>query len=204
MRSGEQRVCVAKLARSLLASPARGALPRGARGVASSAGRVSANLHTISRGFTMKKQQGFTLIELMIVVAIIAILAAIAIPAYQDYIARAQMSEALTLASGQKVGVSEVFSNKGTCPANGSDGFAADTDINGKYVQKVTVGGTAAASGGCTIVATMKSTGVSTGVQGATLTLTLSNADKGSNVWTCTSSAKQKYLPTACTGGTGA
>ncbi|MFS8371910.1 pilin [Xanthomonas campestris] len=148
----------------------------------------------------MKKQQGFTLIELMIVIAIIAILAAIAIPAYQDYIARAQMSEAMTLASGQKVGVSEVFANNGTCPANGANGFAADTDINGKYVAKVTVGGTAAAGGGCTIVATMKATGVSTGIQSRTLTLTLSNADKGSNVWECKSSAAQKYLPTACTG----
>ena len=148
----------------------------------------------------MKKQQGFTLIELMIVIAIIAILAAIAIPAYQDYIARAQMSEAMTLASGQKVGVSEVFANNGTCPINGGNGFAADTDINGKYVAKVTVGGTAAAGGGCTIVATMKSTGVSTGIQGKTLTLTLSNADKGSNFWECKSSAAQKYLPTSCTG----
>ncbi|MFC6840200.1 pilin [Xanthomonas theicola] len=150
----------------------------------------------------MKKQQGFTLIELMIVVAIIAILAAIAIPAYQDYIARAQMSEAMTLASGQKVGVSEVFANKATCPSNttASDGFAAASDINGKYVSQVQVGGTAAVTGNCTIVATMKSTGISQGIQGKTLTLTLSNADKGSNVWACTSTAQQKYLPTACTG----
>ncbi|WP_349777981.1 pilin [Xanthomonas sp. WHRI 6108] len=148
----------------------------------------------------MKKQQGFTLIELMIVIAIIAILAAIAIPAYQDYIARAQMSEAMTLASGQKVGVSEVFANNGTCPTNGNNGFAAATDINGKYVAQVAVGGTAAAAGGCTIVATMKSTGAAAGIQGKKLTLTLSNADKGSNVWACTSDAAQKYLPTACTG----
>ena len=147
-----------------------------------------------------KMQQGFTLIELMIVVAIIAILAAIAIPAYQDYIARAQMSEAMTLASGQKVGVSEVFANTGTCPTNGNNGFAAATDIKGKYVKQVAVGGTATAAGGCTITATLNSTGVSKGIQGSTLTLTLSNADKGSNVWDCTSNAKQKYLPTACTG----
>lgn len=143
-------------------------------------------------------QKGFTLIELMIVVAIIGILAAIALPAYQDYIARSQMAEAMTLTGGLKTNVSEVFSQTGTCPTNGNNGIAANTDINGNYVAQVDTGGTAAAAGGCTIIATMKSSGVSTGIQGATLTLTLSNADEGSNVWVCTSSADQKYLPTSC------
>ncbi|MBD9653726.1 pilin [Pseudomonas sp. PDM12] len=146
-------------------------------------------------------QKGFTLIELMIVVAIIGILAAIAIPAYQDYIARSQMAEAMTLTSGLKTNVSEVFSQTGTCPANGASGIATATDIKGNYVNQVVTGGTGAAAGGCTIVATMKSTGVSQGVQGKTLTLTLSNADKGSNVWTCSSNADQKYLPTSCKNG---
>ncbi len=150
----------------------------------------------------MKKnmQGGFTLIELMIVVAIIAILAAIALPAYQNYIARSQLSEALSLASGLKTNVAEVFADKGTCPSNATatDGIDKDTDITGKYVSKVTTGGTAAATGGCTIVATMKGSGVATGIQSKTLTLTLSNADKGSNVWACTSNADQKYLPAAC------
>ncbi len=150
----------------------------------------------------MKKnmQGGFTLIELMIVVAIIAILAAIALPAYQNYLARSQMSEALTLAGGLKTNVSEIFADKGTCPANttAADGIDAAADIKGKYVDNVATGGTAATTGGCTIVATMKSSGVATGIQGATLTLTLSNADKGSNVWTCTSNANAKYLPAAC------
>jgi type IV pilus assembly protein PilA len=144
-------------------------------------------------------QKGFTLIELMIVVAIIGILAAVAIPAYQDYIARSQMSEAMTLASGLKTNVSEVFSQNGTCPANGSDGIAAAADINGNYVTSVTTGGTGAATGGCTITALMKSSDVSTGIQGKNLVLTLSNADKGSYVWTCTSDAEQKFLPTSCT-----
>ena len=67
----------------------------------------------------MKKiQSGFTLIELMIVVAIIGILAAIAIPQYQNYVARAQMSEALSLASGGKVALAEYFNTKGEFPAN--------------------------------------------------------------------------------------
>ncbi len=147
-----------------------------------------------------KMQKGFTLIELMIVVAIIAILAAIALPAYQDYIARSQLSEGMTLASGVKVPVTEVFSQTGTCPANAtaSNGIDAAADIKGKYVESVTTGGTAGAGGGCTIVAKMKTTGVSKGIQGKSVTLTLSNADKGSNVWTCTSDADNKYKPTSC------
>lgn len=147
-------------------------------------------------------QKGFTLIELMIVVAIIGILAAIAIPAYQDYIARSQMTEAMTLASGLKTNVTEVFAQDGTCPDNttAAEGIAAAADIKGSYVASVATGGTAAATGGCTITATMNATGVSTGIVSKTLTLTLSNADKGSNVWECTSDAAQKYLPKACTG----
>ena len=151
-------------------------------------------------------QKGFTLIELMIVVAIIGILAAIAIPAYQDYIARAQMSEALTLASGLKTPVTEVSSQSGVCPVNSAAGTAAglatDTDIKGKYVLKVTTGGTngsASALPACTIVATMNATGVSSGLISQTLTLTQVQTN-GSVDWTCTSTAAQKYLPKACTG----
>jgi len=84
-------------------------------------------------------QKGFTLIELMIVVAIIGILAAIAIPAYQDYTIRSQVSEGLTLAGAAKAAVAESFSQTGLPPANrteaGMSGNAADT--NGKYVTEV-------------------------------------------------------------------
>lgn len=144
-------------------------------------------------------QKGFTLIELMIVVAIIGILAAIAIPAYQDYIARSQMSEALSLTSGLKTVVAESFSQDGDCPANGDAGIASASTIKGKYVASVTTSGTGTATGGCEIEATMASSGVSTGIQGATLKLVLSTASDGGSVeWTCTSSADNKYLPKIC------
>src|SRR5690606_36019640 len=88
-----------------------------------------------------KMQKGFTLIELMIVVAIIGILAAIAIPAYQDYTIRAQVSEGLNLAAAAKAAVAESFLNRGEAPANrvvaGMTGNAGDT--SGKYVSSVDV-----------------------------------------------------------------
>ncbi|EPT3441669.1 pilin [Neisseria gonorrhoeae] len=85
-------------------------------------------------------QKGFTLIELMIVIAIVGILAAVALPAYQDYTARAQVSEAILLAEGQKSAVTEYYLNNGKWPAdNGAAGVASASDIKGKYVQKVEV-----------------------------------------------------------------
>ena len=88
----------------------------------------------------MKKQQGFTLIELMIVVAIIGILAAIAIPAYQDYTIRAQVSEGLNLSGGAKAAVTEYFQDQGAFPVNNAQaGLAPGVNINGKYVSQVLV-----------------------------------------------------------------
>ena len=137
-------------------------------------------------------QKGFTLIELMIVVAIIGILAAIALPAYQDYTARAQMSEALVLADGQKTAVTEYYSDKGVFPANNaSAGISAASDIHGKYVAQVAV-----AAGGV-ITSTMKSTGVAAGIQSGTLALT-PTAGSGSVSWACTSGVDAKYKPAAC------
>ncbi|EMT4996901.1 pilin, partial [Neisseria gonorrhoeae] len=100
-------------------------------------------------------QKGFTLIELMIVIAIVGILAAVALPAYQDYTARAQVSEAILLAEGQKSAVTEYYLNHGEWPKdNASAGVASTpTDIKGKYVQKVEV-----AKG--VVTAQMASTGV--------------------------------------------
>ena len=91
----------------------------------------------------MKKQQGFTLIELMIVVAIIGILAAIAIPAYQDYTIRAQVSEGLNLAAGAKAAVTEFTQDRGVLPTTNLEaGIAPAGEISGKYVSTVTVLGT--------------------------------------------------------------
>ncbi|HGO6422238.1 TPA: pilin [Neisseria gonorrhoeae] len=85
-------------------------------------------------------QKGFTLIELMIVIAIVGILAAVALPAYQDYTARAQVSEAILLAEGQKSAVTEYYLNNGKWPAdNGDAGVASASKIIGKYVKQVEV-----------------------------------------------------------------
>ncbi|ENV7610202.1 pilin, partial [Neisseria gonorrhoeae] len=110
-------------------------------------------------------QKGFTLIELMIVIAIVGILAAVALPAYQDYTARAQVSEAILLAEGQKSAVTEYYLNHGTWPEdNTSAGVASASKIIGKYVQKVEV-----AKG--VVTATMKSDGVNKEIKGKKLSL---------------------------------
>ncbi|HFA5803427.1 TPA: pilin, partial [Neisseria gonorrhoeae] len=85
-------------------------------------------------------QKGFTLIELMIVIAIVGILAAVALPAYQDYTARAQVSEAILLAEGQKSAVTEYYLNHGIWPKDNDEaGVASSSSIKGKYVKQVEV-----------------------------------------------------------------
>ncbi|WP_050893878.1 pilin [Neisseria meningitidis] len=123
-------------------------------------------------------QKGFTLIELMIVIAIVGILAAVALPAYQDYTARAQVSEAILLAEGQKSAVTEYYLNHGKWPDGNSDaGVASSSTIKGKYVEKVE-----AAKG--VITATMLSTGVNKEIQGKKLSLWAKRQD-GSVKWFC-------------------
>nr|WP_101123755.1 pilin [Neisseria meningitidis] len=124
-------------------------------------------------------QKGFTLIELMIVIAIVGILAAVALPAYQDYTARAQVSEAILLAEGQKSAVTEYYLNHGIWPANNSSAGVATSasDIKGKYVQSVEV-----AKG--VITATMLSTGVNKEIQGKKLSL-WAKRQNGSVKWFC-------------------
>ncbi|HFC6149490.1 TPA: pilin [Neisseria meningitidis] len=123
-------------------------------------------------------QKGFTLIELMIVIAIVGILAAVALPAYQDYTARAQVSEAILLAEGQKSAVTEYYLNHGIWPGdNSSAGVATSSEIKGKYVEKVEV-----AKG--VITATMLSTGVNKEIQGKKLSL-WAKRQAGSVKWFC-------------------
>ncbi|HEZ5398254.1 TPA: pilin [Neisseria meningitidis] len=123
-------------------------------------------------------QKGFTLIELMIVIAIVGILAAVALPAYQDYTARAQVSEAILLAEGQKSAVTEYYLNHGIWPGdNTSAGVASSSEIKGKYVQSVTV-----ANG--VVTATMLSSGVNKEIQGRKLSL-WAKRQNGSVKWFC-------------------
>ena len=150
----------------------------------------------------MKKvQQGFTLIELMIVVAIIGILAAIAIPAYQDYTIRAQVSEGLNLSAASKAAVTEFFQDQGTWPANNAGaGLSAAATINGNYVSQVQVGAPNAGA----IQVTYSNTGNQSAnqqINNATLILSpISSA--GSVDWNCrggtTLSANPQWLPAAC------
>ncbi|HGT8475764.1 TPA: pilin, partial [Neisseria gonorrhoeae] len=123
-------------------------------------------------------QKGFTLIELMIVIAIVGILAAVALPAYQDYTARAQVSEAILLAEGQKSAVTEYYLNNGKWPAdNGAAGVASASKIIGKYVKEVKV------ENGV-VTAQMASSNVNKEIQGKKLSLWARRQD-GSVKWFC-------------------
>ncbi|HHH4831933.1 TPA: pilin [Neisseria meningitidis] len=123
-------------------------------------------------------QKGFTLIELMIVIAIVGILAAVALPAYQDYTARAQVSEAILLAEGQKSAVTEYYLNHGIWPSdNSAAGVASSADIKGKYVQSVEV------KNGV-VTATMASSNVNNEIKGKKLSLWAKRQD-GSVKWFC-------------------
>ena len=142
----------------------------------------------------MKKQQGFTLIELMIVVAIIGILAAIAIPAYQDYTIRAQVSEGLNLSGGAKAAVTEFFQDRGSMPSDNTEaGLAASGDIQGKYVSSVAV-----SSG---VIEVTYGNDAHQIISGANLQLTPDTTEPGSVQWICTdgtTAIDNKHLPAAC------
>ena len=145
----------------------------------------------------MKKQHGFTLIELMIVVAIIGILAAIAIPAYQDYIARAQVSEGVQLLAGGKTPMTEFYSDQGRWPSAPASVMGT---LSGKYVSGITMSAGNTTSQTQTLTATFKTTGVSKLIQGLTMYHVTTN---GGGRWTCSATSgaagvPKKYLPGAC------
>lgn len=143
----------------------------------------------------MKKvQQGFTLIELMIVVAIIGILAAVAIPAYQDYTIRAQVSEGMSLAAGAKTAVAEFYTQRGTYPTNNTEaGLSAPASIAGTYVSGVTVDDG--------LITVDYGINVNQTIAGDTLEVSpITSA--GAVSWNCkpgsSSPVDPKYLPTDC------
>jgi len=139
----------------------------------------------------MKKEQGFTLIELMIVVAIIGILAAVALPAYQNYTNRAKVTEALSIAAAAKLAVAETFTATGALPTtNAAAGLPTNTDMSGTDVEKVDVG----AAGLITVTFRASTNAVLSGTE---LRLTPTTS-AGSISWSCSSSILSAALPSNC------
>ena len=137
-----------------------------------------------------KVQQGFTLIELMIVVAIIGILAAIAVPAYQDYTAKAQISDGLMVSAGWKTPITEAVADAGVVAGCVAPAGAVAT---GKYVATTTA--TAGGTATCAIVSTFVDAGANAKVIGKTITQTLTVA---TGAWVCTSNVDASVKPKSC------
>ncbi len=138
-------------------------------------------------------QKGFTLIELMITVAIVGILAAVALPAYQDYTIRAQVTEGISLASGSKSVVAEVHSQKGDLTALAEADFADYPVATGKYVSIVYIGD----EGAITAVFNI-SPFVNSKISRRTIVLTPNEETTGNLSWTCEGTVPQKYMPSSC------
>jgi len=140
------------------------------------------------------RNKGFTLIELMIVVAILAILMAIAIPAYQDYTIRSQVSEGMSLAQGAKVAVWDRWANNGALPVDNPDaGLPSPGSIRGEYVSEVRVNNGQ-------IQVTFGAPGANANIAGDTLILVPAGTATSSSMnWTCdTGTLASRYLPSRC------
>jgi len=137
-----------------------------------------------------KFNRGFTLIELMIVMAIVGILASIAIPAYTNYITRSQVTEGFDLVGGAKNAIAIYYSETGTYPKDNAAALLATANsISGKYVSSITVADQ--------VIAVQFSNSAKAAIAGKTITLT-ATVTNGSFVWACTSNIENHLLPSTC------